>query len=221
MRVMSVLLILGWTSLAFGFTDATLLDSFTRANEGPPPSANWSGPLAAANGLTVSTNTCRSVTTGNQDGYWNVTTFGPDTAVSASMPDATGTTGQIMKLYLRVTTPGVGTADGYSCQFYPNNPLVRIYRMDNGNDQAAQLASTASVDVNDGHKVGCEMIGSTIKAWVDLGSGWTEALSATDSTYSAAGYAGLGVSTTAMSFDDFGAMTIAAGSVSFFRRRIP
>jgi len=204
--------VLLWPCYAHAFDTATLRDDFNRANEGPPPSSSWTTAVRGAtldpSGLIVSTNTLGKTNspTGNGSAFWNVETFGPDTWVTADCPDCT--TAGIIILFVRLQSAGTSGADGYACRWSPDTPLLFIQRLDNGT--LTTLASN-STDVNDGAKLGCEVIGSNIKAWVDTGSGWTEALSTIDTTYTAAGHVGVLMSANTAFLDNFGAHTVSAG----------
>lgn len=68
-----------------------VLDTFVRANTGPPPSANWTGSIVPGEGntLRVLTNLLdNSVHTPGTAGsaWWNAATFGPDFAMSILVP---------------------------------------------------------------------------------------------------------------------------------------
>ena len=53
------------------FPNTPVLDNFNRANEGPPPSANWVGWIMAASNLIVYTNVCACNVAGNGDAGWD------------------------------------------------------------------------------------------------------------------------------------------------------
>jgi hypothetical protein len=126
--------------------------------------------------------------------------------MAATMPDATGTTGNVLFLFVRIQGPGTAGVDAYTCDFFPSNPLIRVSLWQDG--VRSTLASSAAVDVNDGHKVGCEAIGADICAYADVGAGWVQATCASNSTITTAGRVGFRLSVATINADLIGFDTI-------------
>jgi hypothetical protein len=202
-----------------------ILDAFTRANSTTTLGANWSlatdFSLGGTN-LGINTNAAyKGGGTGYVVMYWNVATFGP--SCEAYMTVATEpTSGQPPAVYARLVNPGVSTLDGYNVSYTVGAPdSWAIKRSDNGTD--TQLGASVSQAVAAGEKILIECIGSTIKGFLFTGGAWSEVLSRSDATYSAAGFVGMyGTgSDTTWRYDDFGGGTLASPSRPNFPPRIP
>jgi hypothetical protein len=177
--------------MAFG-DFATSQDDFNRANTGPPPSASWTTML---NGHKVVTNACAVNTAAAQCiSFWNAATFGADVEAYATI--STAASGGQPEVYARMTTLSSGTTDGYCVRFVKtsgaNNDKMRIFRIDNGAFTQLGADVSTSVDYASGDKIGIEVVGTTITAYHFTGGAWVNRGSRTDSTYSAAGYVGVG-----------------------------
>jgi len=189
------------------FGGTAVLDNFNRANEGPPPSADWTNLL---NGLKVVSNQCK----GNAAAAHNVSLFetvhGADCEAYIEIVTKGGTN-DLVDVYARGTTLVGASTDGYMVRLNPQGgtDIVGIYRVTHGVETL--LGATVGQEFSNGDSLGIECIGSTIKAWRKSGGTWTELVSRTDSTYGAGGYAGLGVFGTTAVVDGFGGGTISAG----------
>lgn len=206
------------------FPSAPILDDFNRANEGPPPSANWTNGIAEGFGFSfghrVLDNELQNATEGVAQNYWNVETFGPDceayiTAVNTADAPSTWLVG-------RLVDPGLSTCTGYAVQVVSSNAgddrLYFIYRIDDG--LLTSIASTSETGVGpaDGDKYGIRIIGDIIYLWGDTGDSWEIKLSVSDSTYSSAGFIGIVTEAATLSprWDDFGGGTVVSGLVDAF-----
>lgn len=202
------MLALLWATQAFGFADATLRDAFDRADGAL--GANWTNLIISTDASTlvvVSNGVSREATAGSGSAHWTGATFGPNVKVSLDTPDATVPSTASLFIYLRLTSPGVASAtDGYACQFSPFTTTVNVLRIDNSS--STTLNTNAAAPLADGGKVGCEVIGNTITAYVDTGSGYVAVATAADGTYPAGGSAGLRANATTLRADNFGAQTI-------------
>lgn len=203
------------------FPVTSLLDDFNRANEGPPPSSNWTNNFDAGTpgGFKVVSNQC----TANSlpcESYWSAAQFGPNMEVWATFA-AVPTTGSL-GMYVRIQSAGTGSCDSYGIIAVkatggPTGDTVKIYRMDNA--VHTQLGATITRAFAAGDSFGVRIIGSTIEAWYKASAGsWTLLGSRTDSTYSGNGYLGLMNATNAFTLDDFGGGTIKMPAL---RRRPP
>ncbi|KKL92143.1 hypothetical protein LCGC14_1887670 [marine sediment metagenome] len=143
------------------FPTTGLLDDFNRGNEGPPPSADWT---TLVEGHKVVSNECQSNNTSASQNVsmWDTNTFGPDCEVFISIPTLPDFR---VEVALRTTTLVLGTHDGYRVSADMGNNGIEIRRVDNGaNTQlGADVAFTWAV----GDKIGGEVIGSTIKGYID------------------------------------------------------
>jgi hypothetical protein len=114
----------------------TVLDTFVRANTGPPPSASWTGGtrVGEANTLRVLSNVLdNSVHTLGTTGsaYWNAATFGPDVAVTVVVPTRVNS-GQFA-IRARILNPGLSTATYINAQIFfsasPGSDSINLTRV--------------------------------------------------------------------------------------------
>lgn len=185
------------------FPTTSLLDDFNRASLG----AGWTLLFGT---LSISSNQLAGQS-GGAIGYYNVAQYGADCENYCTLP-ATPGTGGTTYLYARLKDMNIATVDGYSLTIVfsdSGNETIRLERIDNG--AATVLATTTDYGVPDGSRIGLEIIGSTIKGYLDTGSGWSEILSASDGTYSAAGYLGVGIVSSSARMDNFSGGTVVGG----------
>lgn len=182
-----------------------VLDDFNRANEGPPPSANWTNTWFSAiapAGLKVSGNALASGSAGNVDSYWSASTFGPDSECYVTLganPDEGNYLGA------RLTTPSTTTTDGYEL-FNLGSGLNRLYRIDDS--VQTQLGANLSFSSVTGDGLGLEALGDQISFYKRVSGTWSLVGSRTDATYNTAGYIGAGISNSPCTLDDFGGGSI-------------
>ncbi len=164
------------------FPTTPILDTFVRANEGPPPSANWTNQVEnVAGGMIVVSNQLA----GNSDAgsaWWSAASFGPNSECYLTFP----VTGSSVRLYLRLQTPGSAAVDGYML-FQNAGTVVQLYRLDN--NSLTLLTQVTVPSFVDGDAYGMRMRGTTLSAWRRAsGSAQFRWLTAVDD----AGYAGAG-----------------------------
>lgn len=184
------------------FPTTAILDTFDRANG--DPGANWTSPVwIDTQEFTIDANRS-SFPVGDNGGYWNGATFGPDVEVYEDFPVWTGISQ--LWLFLRVVSPG-GSADGYVVYFNTiGTNALRYYRLDGG--ALTQLGASENLTTASGDSFGGSMIGSTLSGYQKTG-GWSGALSTrTDATYSASGYIGHYCDNPLIFGDNFGGGTI-------------
>lgn len=133
------------TTPAWAFPDNGVLDTFTGSDGTNPPSANWTNGIYTADGIWIQDN---AATTNNASGfeghgYWNVQTFGPDSEAYATIVDVAAA--QFGSVYARLTTPGVGTADGYLVEWIDGSSQLLIRRLDNGTTTTLGTAITQTI----------------------------------------------------------------------------
>lgn len=202
------------------FPTTSILDNFNRTDEGPPPSASWDYPIASfvPNGLSVISNTLGRTPSNFGGAYWSASTFGPDSELYGTISTMVGSDTIDFGLLLRIQSPGSGGAggagmDGYYVSFTRNSPNYQllIYRIDNA--VFTQLGTTQTPgNLVVGDKIGAQIIGNSIQAYRDSGSGWASyGTPETDSTYSGAGYVGVVIADPTGRMDDVGGGTVVGG----------
>lgn len=179
-----------------------VIDSFTRANEGPPPSANWTSSIITTDGgMQVSSNSAIGSSGVINSAWWSAATFGPDCeAYLTNFEDA-----DFGGVWVRLAAPGTAGVDGYHAQFYVTGSQLSLYRLDNGT--YTSILTVGSFTPAAGDSIGISAIGSSIELWYKVGAGaWISKGSVTDSTYSASGNIGMTING-AKRVDDFGGGT--------------
>ena len=118
-----------------------------------------------------------------------------------------------MRLYVRIQQPGSSAYDGYMLRTIQQTGTdqVLLERLDNG---AIVTRLTILQELVVGDTLLLRAKGTTIEAWRHDGSVWAGLGLITDSTYGAAGYAGIGLRGTTGRLEDFGARTYGAASAA-------
>lgn len=213
------------------FPTTPILDSFNRANEGPPPSTNWTTGIAVGfggfsePGHEVIGNELANTFNDVAQNYWNVGQFGPDCEAYITVTNATGLISA--ELAARLTNIGQFTCDGYVVQAQPAggeggpNRVYTIYRIDDGLLTMLDFVGESGVGSMTGDRYGIQIIGSVIYLWGDTGDGWEIKLTANDSTHTTAGFIGVVTEIGSQSrLDDFGGgVFVPEGGVSVFNFR--
>jgi hypothetical protein len=185
------------------FTAAPIIDNFDRANEGPPPSSNWTTGIDGGSvGFSVSSNQAAPAGEGASM-FWNAADFGPDLDVYATR----SVNNAPIRIYWRMVSAGTSGVDGYAALAYTDGNIY-VYKVTNfGNTQIGAAMAQA---VAAGGSLGVRMIGSTIDVYYKAPAGsWVLVGSRSDSTYSAAGKVGVQFfDGTSHRLDDFGAGTL-------------
>lgn len=181
-----------------------ILNDFNQANEGPPITG-WANIVS---GLIVSSNVCAPSGSGNRSGYRTTILTAADCEVYATI-SAVPSANRNMTLLARLHNISGSSIDGYGLRFnkLSGTDTLQIVRVDGG--VLTNLGSAISQELVVGNKFGLEIVGGTLTAYVDTGSGWTAVGSATDSTYSVAGYLGIDIGGTG-TLDDFGGGELVA-----------
>lgn len=108
--------------------------------------------------------------------------------------------------------PNYSQIDGYGVRVTVNtggNETITLERFDDG--VPTTLASDNTHNLANGDKIGLEIIGSTLKVYLDQGGGWAEILSASDGSYGDAGYIGAGLVSATGRLDNFSGGTVLGG----------
>lgn len=180
-----------------------LLDDFNRANGGI--GANWGDLFSGTPGLSIISNRAGTASSGAIS-YWNVSTFGPDVEVAVDVP----VVALFFWVHFRITNPGVNASlDGYEVGW--QNGDFFVYRIDNG---GFTTLDSQPGTISNGDKLMGRAVGDSIECWKYSGSAWSLVASATDATYSTAGYIGLESGDPGVRFDNYSGGTIAAASTS-------
>jgi fibronectin type 3 domain-containing protein len=184
------------------------LDTFNRANENPlSDSGNWSTNLNGGleNGLHVNANQLACSATSTCTG-WRKTQYGPDAEAWARVATLPGT-GNAIRLYVRVQSPGTSAYDGYMLLVsqQAGTDQATIYRITNSGLTALL---TVPQELTAGDTVLLRAKGSALEAWRYDGAAWSRFGLVQDATYAGAGFTGIGIRGTTGRLDDFGARTM-------------
>jgi hypothetical protein len=182
------------------------LDSFNRHNENPLSDAGrWSNGIIGSveTGLRVASNRLACTKTTTCTAWRNNSQYGADTEVWARITTLPGANNQV-RLYARLQQPGSSAHDGYMLRTnqLSGTDQVLLERIDNG---AIVNRLTMSQELAVGDVLLLRVTGSTLEAWLRSGIVWSRLGSVVDSTYSGAGYVGVGIRGKTGRLDDFGA----------------
>lgn len=194
------------------FPTTSILDAFNRADEGPPPSANWTAD--PFNVSTVGHEVISNAASNGQHTYWSAASFAADQEAYVTISNLNGGTGG--GLFMRVQSPGTSGADGYECNW--NGTTVSVTRVIDAYAVETTIDSVTTTAAATGYKFGVEVTGTgatvTIKCYIDTGSGWTLVLTASDTggtRITSGGYIGM-FSQPVTSLDDFGGGAIVSAT---------
>ena len=204
------------------FPTTGVLDNFNRTDALLTDSGNWDYHDSSAMNSGVQGKVLSNVV-GPSDmafwtSYWSAASYGPDAEVFATLATLSNN-GSPHLLGLRITNPGTGGAGGtngnnYRAYFTPQvtSHELTYVRYDAGVE--TQLGSTETPgNLAAGAQIGLQIIGSTLQAYADTGSGWTTyGTSRTDGTYTGAGYVGTGCGDDTGRLDDFGGGTVVTAA---------
>jgi hypothetical protein len=198
------------------FPTTGILDDFVGANQNPI-TTNWTSPMHSGHdALQRVSNSLQGQGAGSfSSGYFDETTYGPDSEVYITVTTLPNLNSQV-RLLLRLQNIGVDNWDGYQLRYSheaAGNDEFGIYRMDDTTDTL--LGASVVQTLASGDSMGFEMIGDTLKGYYKPSAGaWTELLERTDSTYDPAGNLGVMIAEGAspIVLNDFGGGTVIAGS---------
>ena len=194
-------------------TPLTVVDTFNRANETLSDGGRWTNGIVGGSetGLTVSSNALACTFTTTCTAWRNSTQFGADAEAYTTITTLPGDANAV-RLYLRLQTPGSGAVNGYMLLFSQSAASadsVLIYRV---TSSGLTGLKTFSQEFAAGDKLLFRAKGSVLEAWRFDSSTWSRLGFVTDSTYSAGGYAGIGLRGTSGRLDDFGARTLGGAT---------
>jgi fibronectin type 3 domain-containing protein len=183
------------------------LDDFNRPNQNPL-AAGWTNAVngGVENGLNVSSNQLACTATTTCTAWRSSPQYGPDVEVWTRVAALPGTNNHI-RLYGRLQTPGSAAYDAYLLRTNQLAGTDEVYleRIDNG---AHTRLATISRELAVGDTLLLRVEGTSVEGWLDNGSSWTRLATASDATYSGAGFVGVGLRGTTGRLDDFGGRTI-------------
>jgi len=181
------------------------LDAFNRPDENPLSDAGrWGNGVngSAENGLRVSSNELASGLTTTATGWRSDQQYGPDAQAWGRVSTLPGT-GNAVRLYVRLQTPGSSAVDGYMLRFSQASGTDQVF-LERITNNAITTLATINREVAAGNRLLFRAQGSTLEAWLHNGTTWTRLGRVTDSTYGAAGFVGVGIRGTTGRVDDFG-----------------
>lgn len=203
------------------FPTTSILDDFAGSAENPI-ATGWSGPWWEEWSSTQARRTGGGEATGQSGGnlgssYWDLATFGPDSEAALKVGTINWNTGDSAFVGVRLVNIGTDTTDGYMLRLQwqggSGSDEFHIYRLDD-NVRTLLGASFTSLTFTSNDLFGLEVIGTTLKGYFkDSAGSWTEKLSRTDATYSAAGRIAMALEGDLTNVDDFlGGTVVGAGA---------
>jgi hypothetical protein len=176
------------------FPTTPILDSFNRANEGPPPSASWGGNwYGGAAGLVVASNLLGAEANGA--GYW-LAPFAADQECYLTLINIAGAQSNLI---CRMTNPGAGY-NAYQVEWFHGTNTARFRKTVGGADTFLGAAFATDPFTTAGDVIGMRVVADTITAYINgVFQGGT-----TDSSIGGPGAVGLYTDSSGNTFDDFG-----------------
>ena len=192
-----------------------IVDNFDRLNENPlSDGLRWTNGVVGSgeSGLYIPSNWLACSRSTTCTAWRNSAQYGPDSESWARIATLPGTANSV-RLYVRIQQPGSSAADGYELRTIQQTGTdqVLLERIDNGTI-VTRLTILQELAVGDTLLLRAK--GTTIEAWRNDGSSWTRIGLITDSTYGAAGYAGIGLRGTTGRLEDFGARTFGVAATA-------
>ena len=184
----------------------SVIDNFNRGNENPLSDAGrWSNGIvgAAETGLRVTSNALACTRTTTCTAWRTTAQYGPDTEVWARVATRAGNSNHF-RLLARIQQPGTADYDGYMLRTNQLSGTDQVFleRVDNG---AVSTRLTMLHELAVGDTLLLRARGSSLEAWYRRGTTWTRLGAVSDSTYTLAGYVGVGIRGKTGRLDDFGA----------------
>jgi hypothetical protein len=192
----------------------TVLDTFTGSDGDPLNATNWDAGAwsnQSAPQLDGSGNAEDADASGSSQAYWKSLPASADQScwVEAATADVN------IAALVRMVENASNDHDGYEVYYEASNNTIRIARFDGWpSGSFTDIGTTYSHTLAVGDRIGATISGSTIRAWLDTGSGWVEVLRVKDTTYRANGMIGFLVPTT-QKVAEFGGGVLAVGDIGF------
>lgn len=197
------------------FPTTSVITSFTGGDEAPlSEGATWAGPIqSGVNQPRRVSNAVANPTSGSgqgQSAYASVNAADLEAFATVSvLPIA----GDNVDVWVRIKSPNTGSAKGYYA-WYTTGTGWRVYRFE-APGTFVQVGGTDATAMSAGEKIGCEVIGTTVRALHYTGGAWVQRVSGTDSAVTGAGQIGLEIygalTSAAARLDDFGGGAVVTG----------
>jgi hypothetical protein len=189
-----------------------VVDAFNRPNETLSDLTRWTNGIigSSESGLNVTANTLACSLSTTCTAWRNATQYGPDAEAWAKITTLPGT-GNAIRLYVRLQQPGSTSFRGYMLrtnQVNGGTDQVYLERWNPGNSLTTLLTMNQELAVGDTLLLRDQ--GTMLEAWRNNGTSWSRLGAVTDATYSAAGFAGVGMRGSTGRLDDFGARTMGS-----------
>lgn len=207
--------------LAFGFPDdATIDDDFNRTDE-DPIAGIWTDLTFGDGGCAVVSNTAQK--SGGGAGSCYVTTefaTGNQEAFATLPSQDSHSTSTSVYVLVCVQDEGTTGGDAYSIRVREdtNDDQIQFRRWDDGAETV--LGSNIDVEFGDGDKMGIKYTASSglLEAWADVGSGWVQQGTTTDSNLTCTDtHIGIVVAHSSGVMDDFGGGEVVEATSTFFQ----
>jgi hypothetical protein len=192
-------------------TLSSVSDNFNRSDESPlSDGGNWGNSIIGGTneiGLKVVSNQLATSHTTTSTGWRNDQRLEADTETWVTIAVKPGN-GNVVRVYARLQAPGTSSVTGYMIFFVDNSGTdqVSIDRISGG---TITTLTTLNQEFNAGDGLKIRVIGSSVQAWRNDGTAWSELGEVTDSTNVGAGYSGVGLRGTTGRLDNFGAQSLA------------
>ncbi|HEU5004945.1 MAG TPA: hypothetical protein VFT49_02540 [Candidatus Saccharimonadales bacterium] len=187
----------GGLGTAYVFPQNGVIDNFNRTNNASL-GANWAGPIDPSASNTWQVNSNQAL-----DNHFGSGTDNYRTNISAANTEAYFTI-EVPNEYLvwaRIKNPNTSNFSGYSLD-WESGSFLGILKTVNGTTTV--LATGTAATQIAGNRMGISVVGSTITAYIDTGSGWVQAAQATDSSVVGVGTIGISAVSQNDRIDDFG-----------------
>ncbi len=206
--ILRLLLVLALLLVTAPASAANLLDSFNRANEGPPPSSSWTTFVGSGTGLKVVSNAVAGDTGGFEKAYWNPTTFEVNQEVFATVASVDAATPNLELFGCLVGQRNATSGTFYHlCLQQQSTDEVQLNYWDGTNYNTLTTCALAT-NVAAGQVWKWRRVGISIEAYQN----GNLVCSTTDSSLTGPGNIGLEIAHQNMTWDDFGGGAACIGS---------
>jgi hypothetical protein len=195
------------------YPTTAVIDSFTRANESPI-GAPWVNGITGTGGCEITSNVLRHQAA-TAACYYNGASYSPTQESYVTLPNATNHGINVNFRLYGCLQDGIGTAtvDGYVVRLQKVDAAADTLRIERMTNAGFVILATHSLEMSNGHKLGLQILNTgVINVWADVGSGWVQQFTATDTTHSCtATRIGVGILNANVHVDDFGGGTQVVG----------
>jgi hypothetical protein len=183
------------------FPNTSVLDDFNRSNQQLDASPDWVQAPPDDDSMRIVSNQAEGNTSGTYFGnLWDNALSSDDHEAYITIATKNGADNEVVAaVYLRVSGTGASET-GYYCYATRKSGTDQIDVDSFTGTSFSSAGSSQNQEISDGDVFGAEIIGSTIKVYIN----GSEVGTWTDSTYSTGKYIGFGVQGNTTEFDDFG-----------------